>query len=113
ATTLVMPLISILMVLSGVITSFLVGMIFYQVDMAEFFAKLEWIVDTEDLVMGMQKAALFGFLFASIGCFQGFNAKGGAKGVGQATTRDVVTSYVTILILDFFITYIQFKFQRS
>ena len=110
ASILMMPLISSAMVLSGVIAAFLVGTLFFQVDLADFFAKIEWIVDLEDIFMGMQKAALFGFVFASIGCFQGFYAKGGAKGVGQATTRAVVSSYVAILILDFFITYIQFKF---
>lgn len=110
ASTLMMPLISSLMVFSGVVTAFLVGTLFFQVDMADFFSKIEWIVDLEDLFMGMQKAALFGFVFSSIGCFQGYYASGGAKGVGQSTTRAVVASYVTILVLDFFITYIQFKF---
>lgn len=113
ASMLAMPLISILMVFSGVVTSFVVGVAFYQIDVADFFTKLEWIVDTEDLFMGMQKAALFGLVFSSIGCFEGYRARGGAKGVGRATTQAVVTSYVTILILDFFITYIQFKFQRN
>ncbi len=113
ASMLAMPLISILMVFAGIVTSFFVGVSFYQIDVADFFAKLEWIVDTEDLFMGMQKAALFGFVFSSIGCFEGYRARGGAKGVGRATTQAVVTSYVAILVLDFFITYIQFKFQRN
>ncbi len=110
ASVLMMPLISSAMVFSGVIAAFLVGTLFFQVDLADFFAKIEWIVDLEDIMMGMQKAALFGFVFSTIGCFQGYFAKGGAKGVGQSTTRAVVASYVAILILDFFITYIQFKF---
>lgn len=110
ASVLMMPLISSMMVFAGVITAFLVGTMFFQVDVADFFSKIEWIIDFEDLFMGMQKAALFGFVFSSIGCYQGFYARGGAKGVGQSTTRAVVASYVTILILDFFITYLQFKF---
>lgn len=108
-----MPIIAVLMVFAGVVTSFVVGVSFYSIDVADFFAKLEWIVDTEDLFMGMQKAALFGFVFSSIGCFEGYRARGGAKGVGRATTQAVVTSYVAILVLDFFITYIQFKFQSK
>ena len=113
ASMLVMPIIAILMVFAGVVTSFVVGVSFYSIDVADFFSKLEWIVDTEDLFMGMQKAALFGFVFSSIGCFEGYRARGGAKGVGRATTQAVVASYVTILVLDFFITYIQFKFQSK
>jgi phospholipid/cholesterol/gamma-HCH transport system permease protein len=113
ASMIAMPLIASLMVFAGVVTSFVVGVSFYEIDVADFFARLEWIVDTEDLFMGMQKAALFGFIFSSIGCFEGYRARGGAKGVGRATTQAVVTSYVTILVLDFFITYIQFKFQHN
>lgn len=113
ASMIAMPLIAILMVFAGVVTSFVVGVSFYEIDVADFFSRLEWIVDTEDLFMGMQKAALFGFIFSSIGCFEGYRARGGAKGVGRATTQAVVSSYVTILVLDFFITYIQFKFQHN
>jgi phospholipid/cholesterol/gamma-HCH transport system permease protein len=113
ASMIAMPLIASMMVFAGVVTSFVVGVSFYNIDVADFFARLEWIVDTEDLFMGMQKAALFGFIFSSIGCFEGYRARGGAKGVGRATTQAVVTSYVTILVLDFFITYIQFKFQHN
>lgn len=113
ASVLMMPLLSSLMTVAGVLSAFVVGVMFYNVDVADFFAKIEWIIDTDDLLMGVQKAMLFGFVFATIGCYEGFNAQGGAKGVGRATTRAVVNSYVAILILDFFITYIQFKFQAD
>lgn len=113
ASMLMMPLLSTVMVVAGVATAFLVASVFYKVDIADFFSKIEWIIDLHDIFMGMQKSALFGFIFSTIGCFQGFYAEGGAKGVGRATTRAVVASYVAILILDFFITYIQFKFQRD
>ena len=55
----------------------------------------------------MIKAVFFGWVFSTIGCYQGFNADGGAKGVGKATTKSVVTALVTILISDFFISYLQ------
>lgn len=113
ASVLMMPLLSSLMVVVGVIASFAVGVLFYNVDIADFFAKIEWIIDTDDLMMGAQKAMLFGFIFATIGCYEGFNAQGGAKGVGRATTRAVVNTYVVILLLDFLLTYIQFKFQAD
>ncbi len=113
ASMLMLPLLSSIMVVAGVIASFAVGVIFYKVDIADFFAKIEWIIDTDDLMMGIQKAILFGFVFATIGCYEGFYAQGGAKGVGRATTRAVVNTYVAILILDFFITYFQFKFQAD
>ena len=54
--------------------------------------------------MGEIKAAAFGFLIASLSCRQGFNASGGAKGVGEATTQAVVQSAVALLIVNYIIT---------
>lgn len=106
---LMMPILTMTFIISGVIASFIIGTLFYSIDVADFFAKIRWMMTSSDLWLGMQKAALFGFVFSSIGCYQGFKTQGGAKGVGRATTTAVVTSYVSILVLDFFITYIQFK----
>ncbi len=109
ASVLMMPVLCIVFVIAGVAAAYIVGSTFYRIDTADFFARLRWMMEYKDLWMGMQKSALFGFIFSSIGCYQGFNTTGGAKGVGQATTRSVVISYVAILVLDFFITYMQFK----
>ena len=56
---------------------------------------------------GLIKAAVFGVIFSIIACFMGFYAHGGAKGVGEATTRSVVNSLLSILICDFFISLMQ------
>jgi len=50
------------------------------------------------------KAAVFGVLIGLMATYHGFNAKGGAAGVGTATTRAVVYSAVSILVADYFIT---------
>jgi phospholipid/cholesterol/gamma-HCH transport system permease protein len=52
-------------------------------------------------------------MLALISCFQGFNATGGAKGVGVGTTRAVVGSIVTILVLDYFFTDIILTIQKK
>lgn len=56
------------------------------------------------VISGLVKAAVFGFVITLIGCYQGYNSKGGAQGVGQATTNSVVTSSILILILNYMIT---------
>lgn len=104
-----LPLLNVFFVTSGVLASYLVGILFYQVDVADFYNKIRWIVQPSDLSMGMQKAAIFGILLSLIGCFSGFSARGGAKGVGQSTTAAVVSSYILVLVLDFFISYLQHK----
>ena len=62
----------------------------------------------QDIVSGLIKAAVFGFIVALMGCYNGFNSKGGAQGVGNATTNAVVSSSILILAADFILTAILF-----
>lgn len=110
ASIIMMPLLTILFIVAGVTASFLVGVIWYHIDIADFIAKIQWVVSPGDLARGCEKAVVYGVLFSGIGCYQGFHASGGAKGVGKATTVAVVTSYVSILVADYIITYIQFSY---
>jgi phospholipid/cholesterol/gamma-HCH transport system permease protein len=57
-----------------------------------------------DIIMGVVKAAVFGFVVAVMGCYHGYRSKGGAQGVGEATTNSVVTSSILILIFNYLIT---------
>ncbi|HEY7412566.1 MAG TPA: ABC transporter permease [Vicinamibacteria bacterium] len=57
-----------------------------------------------DLVMGLTKPVMFGFILASVGCYMGLTTKGGTQGVGKSTTRSVVVGSVLILSSDFFMT---------
>jgi len=59
---------------------------------------------TEDVVSGLVKAAVFGFVIALLGCYQGYNSRGGAQGVGAATTNAVVSASILILALDYVLT---------
>lgn len=113
ASVIMMPFLMIFFVVSGVATAFLVGITYYNIDVADFVSKIEWVMAPFDLIAGAQKAAAYGFIFSAIGCYQGFHASGGAKGVGRATTTAVVVSYVAILVADYFITYLQFAFEKS
>lgn len=110
---LMMPFLTIFFVIAGVISSFIVGIAYYDINVADFIDKIQWIVTWDDLWKGVQKSLFFGLVFSTIGCFQGFYARGGAKGVGRATTKAVVLSYVTILVADYFITYLQFQLSDA
>ncbi len=57
-----------------------------------------------DIYNGMVKAVVFGLTIAAVACYQGLNARGGAQGVGRATTRSLVFSFLMILVFDYFIT---------
>jgi len=66
-------------------------------------------LETIDIVSGLVKASVFGFIITSISCYNGFYCTKGAKGVGKSTTKAVVTSSVLILLSNYFITEIFFK----
>jgi phospholipid/cholesterol/gamma-HCH transport system permease protein len=59
---------------------------------------------TEDVVSGLVKAAVFGFIIALMGCYQGYHSRGGAQGVGAATTSAVVSASILILATDYLLT---------
>jgi len=62
----------------------------------------------DDITSGLIKAAVFGFIVALMGCYNGFNSKGGAQGVGNATTNAVVGSSILILAADYVLTALLF-----
>jgi len=62
----------------------------------------------DDITSGLIKAAVFGFIVALMGCYNGFNSKGGAQGVGNATTNAVVSSSILILAADYVLTALLF-----
>ena len=61
-----------------------------------------------DVISGLTKASVFGFIITLLGCYNGFNSKGGAQGVGQATTNAVVSSSILILIFNYILTEVFF-----
>ena len=69
------------------------------------FAHLERI----DVVSGLVKAAVFGFLITTLGCYHGYHSKGGAQGVGAATTNAVVSASIMILLTNYIITALFFS----
>jgi phospholipid/cholesterol/gamma-HCH transport system permease protein len=66
-------------------------------------------LEVDDVTSGLIKAAVFGFIIAVMGCYHGFNSKGGAQGVGRATTNAVVSSAILILAANFALTNMLFS----
>jgi len=111
AAMIMLPLLSAVFVLVGVASSYFIAVAFYNVDVGVFLQKIQWIINIPHVVDGLEKACVFGVLLATIGCYTGFYAGRGAKGVGEATTKAVVVSMLAILISDFFVSFIQYKFK--
>ena len=103
---LVAPILSLTFFIVGMGGAYLVAVIDMGVDHGQFVANIIDIVELTDVIQGLLKAAVFGFVVALIGCYQGYNATGGGRGVGMGTTRAVVIGSVSILIFDYFLTQI-------
>ncbi len=101
---LMVPLLTGLFDVMGILGSYVVGVFLLEIPEGPFLNQMEFYLDASDIVQGLLKSAVFGLALTLICTHQGLKAKGGAAGVGQATTRAVVISSVTILLLDFFLT---------
>ena len=66
-------------------------------------------LQVDDVTSGLIKAAVFGFTIALMGCYHGFNSRGGAQGVGRATINAVVSSAILILAANFALTSLLFS----
>jgi phospholipid/cholesterol/gamma-HCH transport system permease protein len=104
ASVLMVPLLCVLYTCVGMSGAWLVAINWLSVDPGVFIANIEKYLVMKDFMMGQIKAAVFGFLISAISCRQGYYASGGAKGVGEATTRAVVHSAVAILVANYVIT---------
>jgi phospholipid/cholesterol/gamma-HCH transport system permease protein len=88
----------------GVFGGFVVGVYKLNFNPASYLTQTEQYLETMDVVSGLVKAAVFGFLVALMGCYHGYHSRGGAEGVGSATTHAVVSASILILLFNYFLT---------
>ena len=105
--TILLPILTIFSDFIGIVGGYLVGVNMMNIH-GSFFMKNLKLIEPSDVVNGLIKAAVFGMIIATVSCFRGFIAQGGAEGVGRATTVSVVSSCMLILISDFFLSVLLF-----
>jgi phospholipid/cholesterol/gamma-HCH transport system permease protein len=108
AATLAMPLLVVVADVLGVMGGWLIGTFKLGFVSAAYLKSTFDFLETDDVVSGLVKAAVFGFIIALMGTWCGYKSKGGAQGVGGATTAAVVASSILILALDYVLTEIFF-----
>ncbi len=102
--SIVAPILTLLFFVIGMGGAYISAVIIMKVDQGQWIANLRDIVETQDVVQGFIKAIVFGFMVALVGCYQGYHATGGGRGVGIGTTRAVVIASVATLVLDYFMS---------
>jgi phospholipid/cholesterol/gamma-HCH transport system permease protein len=109
AATIMMPLLATIFETVGTLGSYIVCTKLLAITRTEFMEQVIYYVDFDDYYNGIIKAAVFGLIMATIGCYKGFYAGHGAEGVGRATTESVVLGSVTVMVANNFLTALLFR----
>jgi len=108
ASLFMLPVLTVIADFTGILGGYFVGVKLLGINEGVFIARMIKYVSLDDIYNGLAKAAVFGVILSVISCYKGFYTKGGAEGVGRATTEAVVVSSVTILISDYVLTSLMF-----
>jgi len=92
----------------GVFGGYVIGVFKLDFNPALYIQKTYNFLEYTDVISGLVKAAVFGFVVTLLGCYMGYHSNGGAQGVGAATTNAVVASAILILILNYLISQLFF-----
>jgi phospholipid/cholesterol/gamma-HCH transport system permease protein len=95
------PVLCMLFNAAGIFGTWVVAVLMQGISEGTLLAKTTYYVTLDDVTQGLIKSAVFGLIITLIACFKGFNAGGGARGVGQATTEAMVMTAVLIFLTDY------------
>ncbi len=104
-----MPFLVLIGDIIGVLGGYIVGVYKLGFKASSYLTQTWDVLETEDVVSGLTKAAVYGFIVTLMGCYHGYHSTGGAQGVGRATTQAVVSSAILILIANYFVTELFFS----
>ncbi len=109
AGTLMLPLLVLIGDIIGVYGGYLVSIHVLGFSSGNYLKQTWDVLETIDVMSGLTKAAVFGFLVTLMGCYHGYNSGRGAQGVGTATTNAVVSASMLILIFNYILTQVFFS----
>lgn len=98
------PLLTLFSILMGIFGGYLIAVNYFHLSPLVYFQPMKIHITSFDVLTGMIKAVVFSMIMVTVCCYKGMKTTGGAAGVGKSTTQSVVTSYILILISDFFLT---------
>jgi phospholipid/cholesterol/gamma-HCH transport system permease protein len=104
ALTLMMPILTIYTNILGILGGAIVGTTQLGVSVTSYMANATEFATNKDLYVGLFKAFIFGIIITVVSCHQGFMTTEGAVGVGKATRRSVIVSFLVILVVGYMVT---------
>ncbi|MCH2135629.1 MAG: ABC transporter permease [Phycisphaerales bacterium] len=112
ACTIMTPVLTIISDVTGVAGGYFFTVVLQGASSDAYWANTEWFVGWWAPTMGLIKATAFGFAIGLIACYKGYTCRGGAAGVGRATTRAFVAAFMAIIVLNFFLADFLNTFER-
>ena len=109
AGTIMLPILVLIGDIIGVFGGYVVAIYNLGFSPGSYLSQSWDILEAMDVISGLVKAGVFGFIVAIFGCYHGFNSGRGAQGVGAATTNAVVSSSIMILIFNYILTQVFFS----
>jgi phospholipid/cholesterol/gamma-HCH transport system permease protein len=104
ATLLMLPALTVLGDVLGILGGLIVAVFQLQLTPGFYFNDVLEALTLEDVFSGLGKSVFFAYFITVVGCYNGLHAEGGADGVGRATTDTVVLASILVLVSDFFLT---------
>lgn len=105
----VLPLLVLFGDVIGIFGGYIVGVYKLGFNPANYINSTLQHMEAIDIISGLTKAGVFGFIIALMGCYNGYKSRGGAQGVGQATTNAVVSASILVLIFNYILTEVFFS----
>ncbi|MBI4656778.1 MAG: ABC transporter permease [Elusimicrobia bacterium] len=99
-----LPILTLFADFIGIIGGFIVSTVKLQIPASVYWDDIFSYMKVHDFTHGFLKTFVFAFMIATVSCYKGLSTKGGAEGVGKATTEAVVISMVLVLVIDYFVS---------
>lgn len=109
AGVIMVPILTIFFTVLGILSSYYVVVVVMGVDAGTYMRRVNQFLKGSDIIIGLVKSIVFGLTITVIACYKGFNASGGARGVGAATTEAVVSNFIAIFVLDYVLTALMYN----
>ncbi|MEM9882000.1 MAG: ABC transporter permease, partial [Planctomycetota bacterium] len=103
ACVIMLPVLTVFSNLLGIAGGWLVVVVGFGVESADYWEFTAQLVDSWDVYTGLFKSVFFGLFIGLIACYKGFNCESGAAGVGKAATESFVLGFIAIIISNFFL----------
>ena len=103
ASTIILLFLALFSMICGIVGGYIVCVYVLNLNGEQYQSGIRTYVELNDITGGLVKASFFGLILSLVGTYKGFNASGGAKGIGKATTQSVVLGSILILITNYFL----------